>query len=105
MSGKTRKQTLLEFLQADPEDSFSRYALGLECLAGGDLEGAVEALAELRRRNPDYVALYYQLGKALKGLGRREEAREAWLEGQQVARKARDWHTHDELQGVLDGLE
>jgi len=105
MADKTRKQHLLEFLEADPSDSFSRHALGLELLAEGDREGACTAFAEVVARDPRYLPAYYQLGQAHDAAGRTEQAREAWRSGLEVASAAKDWHTYDELQGALDGLE
>lgn len=101
----SRKEKLLSFLENDPSDSFSRYALGLEYLAEGDREGALRTFEEVRSRDPRYVAVYYQLGKSLQALGRAAEARAAFTEGMGVASAAKDWHTHDELQGALDELE
>lgn len=104
MTEKSRKQKLLAFLEADPADSFSRYALGLEHLAEGEPGAALGAFEEVRSRDPRYVAVYYQLGKTLQALGRLEEARSAFQEGLTVASAAKDWHTHDELQAALDEL-
>lgn len=95
---------LLAFLEADPADSFSRYALGLELLAEGDREGALKAFEEVRARDARYVAVYYQLGKTLQALGRVDDARAAFQKGLSVASGAKDWHTHDELQAALDEL-
>lgn len=101
----SRKEKLLSFLEKDPSDSFSRYALGLEYLAEGDREGALRTFEEVRSRDSLYVAVYYQLGKTLQALGRAAEARVAFTEGMGVAAAAKDWHTHDELQSALDELE
>lgn len=101
----SRKEKLLSFLEKDPSDSFSRYALGLEYLAEGDRDGALRTFEEVRSRDPRYVAVYYQLGKTLQALRRPAEARAAFEEGMRVASTAKDWHTHDELQAALDELE
>ncbi|MEW6277343.1 MAG: tetratricopeptide repeat protein [Candidatus Eremiobacterota bacterium] len=99
-----RIQALLEFLQADPADSFSRYALGLEYLSLGERERAVETFEEVRRRDPDYLATYYQLGKARQECGDLAGAGEALRAGLEVAERQGDWHTHAELTEALDAL-
>jgi tetratricopeptide (TPR) repeat protein len=67
-----------------------------------------EAIAEYRalaRNDPDYVATYYQLGKALESRGKVEEAREAYETGIAAATRQGDSHTRDELAGALGMLE
>ncbi|HXE72003.1 MAG TPA: tetratricopeptide repeat protein [Candidatus Nitrosotenuis sp.] len=95
---------LLAFLEKDPGDLFSRYALGLEFLSEGDHDRAAETFEEVRRRDPNYVALYYQLGKAHQQAGRLDQAREAWREGARVAARAGDWHAEEELSQALESL-
>lgn len=88
----------------DPNDAFSRYGLALEYRARGDAEHAIAQLEELRRRTPEYVALYYALGGLYAEIGRADDARETYLAGIAVANAQGDGHARDELQDVLDTL-
>ncbi len=99
-----RIKTLLEFLSVDPEDSFSRYALGLEYRSAGDLERAIETYQEVLRRDPDYLATYYQLGKAYQDQGQMESARATFQAGIELASRQGDSHTGSELAEALSEL-
>ncbi len=96
---------MLQFLEQDPDDSFSRYAVALEFSSRGERERAIEYLTELRRRDPAYLATYYQLGGAYAALERYDEAEEAYRAGIDVGRRAGDLHTVGELGQALDELE
>jgi len=101
----SRIDTLKQFLEEDPKDSFSRYALAMEY---AKLERDDDAIAEYRtviENDPDYVATYYQLGKALQSQGRVDDAREAYRTGIAVAGRKGDAHTRDELTAALEMLE
>lgn len=96
---------LEEFLAADPADIFSRYALALELEKE---QRTAEAVAELRNvisRDAGYVAAYYHLGRMLARQGETIEARAVYHAGLDVAVKAGDRRTRDELQEALDSLD
>lgn len=102
---KTRREMLEEFVTADPNDSFSRYALALELEKA---DSRVEAAAELREvvaRDPDYVAAYYHLGRILSFLGEVEESRAVYRSGLDVATAAKDQRARSEIQEALDMLD
>ena len=95
---------LAEFLAADPADVFSRYALALELEKE---QRAAEAIAELREvinRDAGYVAAYYHLGRMLARAGQSKEARAVYGTGLDVAAKAGDRRTRDEIQEAIDAL-
>ena len=100
-----RLQQMLSFLEQDPNDSFSRYAVALEYNSRKDYRAAIEQLQELRRRDPSYLATYYQLGQIHTSLNEWDEAEEAYGAGIKLAREQRDLHTMSELQMALDELE
>lgn len=93
-----RIQQLLEFLDQDPGDSFSRYALGLEYLRMNELESAQSIWNELLQRDPEYLATYYQLGNVKAELGDRVAALETYERGIECARRQQNSHTLSELQ-------
>jgi tetratricopeptide (TPR) repeat protein len=100
-----RLDEMLRFLEQDPDDSFSRYAVALELRSARRFDDAIAQLEELRRRDPSYCATYYQLGEMLALGGALDRAEEAYRAGIEVARVAGDLHTRSELEAALDELE
>lgn len=100
----SRLDDMLGFLEQDPDDSFARYAVALELRSAGRIPEAIEQLEELRRRDPSYVATYYQLGEILAQSGSIDRADEAFRAGIEVARAVGDTHTRSELEAALDEL-
>jgi predicted Zn-dependent protease len=96
---------MLGFLEQDPNDSFTRYAVALEYMGLKEYRIAQRYLAELVERDPDYVATYYQLGQVHTALEAWDEAEKAYTAGIAAGRKAGDLHAVSELQAALDELE
>jgi predicted Zn-dependent protease len=96
---------MLGFLEQDPNDSFARYAVALEYRGLREYARAIDYLSDLRRRDPDYIAAYFQLGQIYTAIEEPEKATEALAEGIRVARKAGDLHAASEMQAALDELE
>ncbi len=99
-----RIENLKEMLKTDPNDTFARYALGLEYLSAEDNASAKEMFEELKTLDPNYVATYYQLGKTYELLGDENEARKAYEKGIYVATSQSDNHTREELEQALNDL-
>ncbi len=100
----SRIENLKQMLANDPQDSFARYALGLEYVSSGRFEDAREIFEELRVLDPNYSATYYQLGKVYEQLGEESEARKIYEKGIYVASSQSDLHTKSELEEAMDGL-
>jgi len=100
-----RVEQLRKFIAESPGEPFPRYALALELKGQGDAEGAVAELRSLLAKTPEYLAAYLQLGMLLQTCDRLDEARSAFLEGQDVARRKGDAHTLSELTAALETLE
>lgn len=101
---KTRLEALLELVQKDENDSFSRYGVAMEYVSAGDHTKAVETFTELIRRDPDYHAAYYHLAKTYEALGKVREAFAAYENGILVARKLNNQHAVNELIDARDEL-
>ena len=99
---KTRREILEIFIEQDPNDSFSRYALALEYAKGGADAEAVRELREVISRDPEYVAAYYHLGRILSRMGNSADARKVLNKGLEVASAAGDQKTLRETQTLLD---
>jgi Tfp pilus assembly protein PilF len=99
-----RIEILTGFLEQDPNDSFSRYALALEFVKAGRSDDARREFETVLAKDPSYVATYYQLGGFYRTLGLKQKAEETYRAGILVASNARDAHTQSELEGVLESL-
>jgi thioredoxin-like negative regulator of GroEL len=99
-----RIEQLRKFIAASPDDPFPRYALALELKGKGDAGTAASELKQLLQRKPDYLAAYLQLGMVLQTLERPDEARDALVRGQDVARRQGNTHTLSELTQALEIL-
>jgi predicted Zn-dependent protease len=93
----SRIDSLKGFLEEDPNDSFSRYALAMELAKLGETENAIHEFETVRTNDPDYVATYYQLAKTYEGAGRTEDALDTYKDGIAVATRVGDAHARDEL--------
>ncbi len=100
-----RLAQLTEMQAADPDDPFIQYAIGLEHLNGGDISVAIERFKELSTAHPDYVPTYYQFAVALVQTGQVNEAIGVLEQGIEVAQKAGERKTVNELRMMLEDLE
>jgi Tfp pilus assembly protein PilF len=99
-----RIEILKGFLNENPNDSFSRYALALEYVKLGQNEDAAHEFETVKKKDPDYVATYFQLGQLYQKMGQTHEAEKTFRTGIIVAAKIGDEHTRSELEGALEAL-
>ena len=99
-----RIEILKGFLNENPSDSFSRYALALEYVKLEQNEDAVREFEMVRKNDPDYVATYFQLGQLYQKIGQTHDAEQTFRKGITVASKIGDEHTRSELEAALEGL-
>lgn len=99
-----RIEKLKEFLEEDPHDSFSRYALALEYAGKGEAQIALAYLQEVLARDPGYVPAYHQLGINYAKLGNSAEAGDILRKGISVATEQGDLHACSEMKEALDEL-
>lgn len=100
----SRIENLKQMLAVDPQDSFARYALGLEYMSGKEFEQSRDIFEELKALDPNYSATYYQLGKVYEQLGDEQAARKVYEKGIYVASSQNDSHTKSELEQALNEL-
>ena len=99
-----RLQQLKAFLADSPDDPFLLFAIAKEHEKTGDTEAALQQYLELKSKAPDYVGMYYHLGKVYE---QKEEFKTAFItytEGMEVARNQGDQHALSELAGARLGL-
>lgn len=100
-----RISKLKTFLESDPDDSFTKFALGLEYQKNGDVKKAKEYFLNIVNADPEYVGVYYHLGKLYDTLDERKMALETYINGIEIAQRLNDLHAASELQQAYDDLQ
>jgi tetratricopeptide (TPR) repeat protein len=101
-SSQTRIEILKKYLEEEPQDIFTRYALALEYSNGGAFNDARDLFLPLT--NEKYLPAFYQLGKVYEKLNDISKAKAIYESGVEVAKEKRDFHTLNELNGALAGI-
>jgi tetratricopeptide (TPR) repeat protein len=96
---------LREFLEKEPNDTFTIYALGLEYASIKLYEQAIATFEDLRQREPDYIPTYYQLAGTYRKVNQKDKALAIYKDGIVRARTARDLHAASELEAAMDEME
>ncbi len=99
---KKNIQRLAGFLKKNPEDSFTKFALALELLKSGEVSKARVLFESVLKQDPDYLGVYYHLGKLYERTGRLSEAAGMYKTGLMVAEKKSDTRTVIELNDALE---
>ena len=92
-----RLQLLQQILEKTPGDAFALFAIAKEHEGLGDLPQALSFYLQLHESDPDYVGLYYHLGKLYEKLNQPDAAIQTYRAGMQVAKKAGDQHAYSEI--------
>jgi tetratricopeptide (TPR) repeat protein len=100
-----RLKQLAQNIRNNPDDSFSKFALALEFIKLGNNHDALSLFKNIEKNDPDYVGLYYHLGKLYISIGENQKALEAYNKGIEVAGRLNDAHARNELQAALFELE
>ncbi|SAI01703.1 Uncharacterized enzyme of heme biosynthesis [Bordetella ansorpii] len=98
-------ERLRGMLAKGQDNPMLRYTLGKACAEAGNHEEAVTHLRAALALDANYSVAWKWLGKALLGLGLRDEARQAWQDGLQTAQARGDAQVVKELQVFLRRLE
>lgn len=96
-----RIQQLKAFLEEEPDNSFLTFALGLEYVKQDRLDEARGLFEKVQQKDPQYIGVYYHLGKLYESLGENKKAVDTYRCGIEIARKAGDQHSASELQEAL----
>jgi tetratricopeptide (TPR) repeat protein len=96
-----RLEQLLGFLEADPDDPFTLYAIADEYRRAGDLDRSRSYFERLVEEHPDYVGTYYHLAALYLETGHKERALATYRSGISVAENQRDTQARSELQAAL----
>ena len=96
-----RLDTLLQYHDEDPDDSFVCFALASEYVKLGEDDTARAWFEALRDTDPDYIGTYYHLGKLYERIGEKPLALDTYRAGANIATKIADFHARSELQSAL----
>jgi predicted Zn-dependent protease len=99
---QSRIEIFAEMAKQQPGEAMIWYGLASEYLKAERWSEAVEALQTVVRINPDYTAAYQLLGTALTNNGQAEEARRAWTDGIEVAKRTGAWKAQQHMEGLLE---
>lgn len=95
-----RIQQLQAWIEADPQDNFSRYALALEYGKAQEVGKMREAFDYLLTNSPAYLPTYYHAGSLYEELGEVELAERTFAKGIRQAEAQKDAHALHELKAV-----
>jgi predicted Zn-dependent protease len=104
MTPEQRLAAFQKFVEARPDDPFTRYALAMHLRSMGRLDEAVAAFVELTHRSPDYVPSWLMYGQTLELAGRGAAAAKVYQDGMAVAERRQDPHARGELEAALQQL-
>ncbi|HRH34382.1 MAG TPA: hypothetical protein PKY12_04955 [Catalimonadaceae bacterium] len=97
---KSDRIQFLENLKLElPDDPFAWYALQLEKV-GDSPETGLSGWQEIVEKFPEYLPIYYQIGKAYLSHNQPEKAIELFSAGIALAEKQQDHHTLAELKSA-----
>lgn len=96
---------LAKQLKENPGDSFLKFALALELLKNAQTDKTLALFKSILSKDPNYVGVYYHLGKLYEQLGENNLALKCYKDGIIVTEKLGDQHSKSELQGALINLE
>ncbi len=98
-----RIRQLLTWLESEPDDVFTLYALAMEHKEQMP-QIALEYLEKLRQIQPNYVPLYYHLAEIYQKLANREQAEKVYQIGIQTCKEQQEHHTLVELQNAYQNF-
>lgn len=105
MDQKSKIKQLARQIKKDPGDSFSKFALALEFRKEGEMKKARILFEDILSNDPEYVGVYYHLGKLYENLDRFSDAREMYHRGIEIAAGQKESRTESELKEALAQLE
>lgn len=97
-------QRLAILLKKNPKDSFTKFALALELLKANEVTKAQILFKSVLEQDPDYLGVYYHLGKLYQQSERYTEAEELFTKGIEIATQQNNTRTKAELHEALDEL-
>jgi len=105
MANKERNISILaKAIKKNPEDTFSKFALALELLKIDSVEKAQLLFEAVLKQDPDYLGVYYHLGKLYQSRGLNKNALQLFKAGIKLAAEQNELRTKSELQEAIQQL-
>jgi Tfp pilus assembly protein PilF len=98
-----RVEQLQAYLKDEPDNSFLKFALGLEYFNKNELANAEKYFVDILQTDPHYTAVYYHLGKLYEQLNRKTEAEKIYEKGVKLT-KGNDVKNYRELLSAYQNL-
>lgn len=95
---------LAGYVKNNPGDSFSKFALALELMKQNAVSKARVLFESVLAQDPDYLGVYYHLGKLYERIELNGEAVSLYQKGMELARKQGNQRTEAELKDALELL-
>lgn len=102
---RNKIKQLAQNVRNNPTDSFSKFALALELLKNNQAQKALALFESVYTLDPEYLGVYYHLGKLYQSMNRFQDAEECFKEGIVVAEQQNEQRTLSELKEALILLE
>ena len=101
----SRIESIRTLLAASPDDTFLLYSLGMELFATDRPDEAAAQFDQVLQHDPDYLAAYTQMGRAMQAMGDHGGAAEILTRGIDVAERQGNRHAADQLRLLLSGSQ
>lgn len=101
----SRLEQLQKFLEDEPTDAFTHYAIALEYVARKQDKEAIAKFEEVLALDPNYIAAYHQLGLLYSRANMKDAAAKILEQGIRVAEQIGDSHARAEMEDAIDALE
>ncbi|MEX2600346.1 MAG: tetratricopeptide repeat protein [Balneolaceae bacterium] len=95
-------RTLALNVKNNPGDIFSKFALALELLKNNQVQKALVLFESIYKHHPDYLGVYYHLGKLYQSMEEPQRSAQIFSEGIEIAKKRNDTRTLLELTEALE---
>ena len=96
-----RLKQLFKFLEEDPNDAFTLYAIATEYI-GTEPNKALDYYEKLLIDHPDYIGTYYHAANLYNDFNRKEKAEEVYSKGIQLATEQNNSLALRELQNAYN---
>lgn len=102
---QSKIKQLARQIKNNPSDSFSKFALALEFRKEGEFKKARILFEDILSSDPEYVGVYYHLGKLYEALDHLKDAKKLYQKGIEVASRKNEQRTEKEIREALQQLE
>ncbi len=99
-----RIKQLEKYLENDPQDTFSKYALAME-LREDNPERAGQLYDDLLLNHPEYTGTYYHAASFFSELGEREKAESIYLKGIEIISHTNEANALRELKNAYQNFQ